>query len=56
MSLYAESSAVLAWLLDEDAVPFVRQTLADTSVVVASDLTLIECDRALHRATALGAF
>ena len=54
MSLYAESSAVLAWLLDEPAGTFVRQTLALTEIVIASDLTLIECDRVLHRAAALG--
>lgn len=54
MSLYAESSAVLAWLLDEAAGPFVRQTLSESEIVVASDLTLIECDRVLHRAAALG--
>jgi len=54
MSLYAESSAVLAWLLDEPAGSFVRQTLSETEIVLASDLTLIECDRVLHRAAALG--
>jgi predicted nucleic acid-binding protein len=54
VSLYAESSAVLAWLLDEPASTVVRQTLADTEIVLASDLTLIECERALHRAAALG--
>lgn len=54
MSVYAESSAVLAWLLDEDAGAFVRQTLSDAPVIVAADLTLIECDRVLHRAAALG--
>lgn len=54
MSLYAESSAVLAWLLDEDASLFVRRTLTDTPIVLTSDLTLIECDRALHRAATLG--
>lgn len=54
MSLYAESSAVLAWLLDEPAGAFVRQTLAKVETVLASDLTLIECDRVLHRAAALG--
>lgn len=54
MSLYAESSAVLAWLLDEAAGTFVRQTLSEAEIVVASDLTLIECDRVLHRAAALG--
>lgn len=45
MSLYAESSAVLAWLLDEAAGTVVRQTLSEAEIVVASDLTLIECDR-----------
>jgi predicted nucleic acid-binding protein len=54
VSLYAESSAVLAWLLDEAAGTFVRQTLAKTAIVLTSDLTLIECDRVLHRAAALG--
>ena len=54
MSLYAESSAVLAWLLDEATGTLVRQTLAETEIVLASDLTLIECDRVLHRAAALG--
>lgn len=54
MSVYAESSAVLAWLLDEAAGTFVRQTLSATDIVLASDLTLIECDRVLHRAAALG--
>jgi predicted nucleic acid-binding protein len=54
MSLYAESSAVLAWLLDEETAPAVRECLATEQVVVASDLTLIECDRVLHRAAVLG--
>lgn len=54
MSLYAESSAVLAWLLDEDAAAEVRRLLGDADLVVASDLTLIECDRVLLRALALG--
>ncbi len=54
MSVYAESSAVLAWLLDDAAGTFVRQTLSATDIVLASDLTLIECDRVLHRAAALG--
>ena len=54
MSLYAESSAVLAWLLDEEASTDVRHALAEHPVVIASDLTLIECDRVLHRAAALG--
>ena len=53
MNLYAESSAVLAWLLDEPTAPAVRRLLAEAEVVVASDLTLIECDRVLLRAAAL---
>ena len=54
MIVYAESSAVLAWLLGEDQGPRVRQILADASLVLASDLTLVECDRVLIRAAALG--
>ena len=49
MNLYAESSAVLAWLLDEPAGPSVREALAGAEIVLASDLTLLECDRALIR-------
>jgi predicted nucleic acid-binding protein len=52
--LYAESSAVLAWLLDEETAPVVRQLLTDAEIIVASDLTLIECDRVLIRAIHLG--
>lgn len=54
MSLYAESSAVLAWLLDEDPAPGIRRLLAGADLVVASDLTLIECDRVLQRAVNIG--
>lgn len=54
MNLYAESSAVLAWLLDEPTAPAVRRLLSAAKVIVASDLTLIECDRVLLRAVALG--
>lgn len=54
MRLYAESSAVLAWLLDEPAGAAVRDRLSNAGIVVASDLTLIECDRVLVRAAALG--
>lgn len=31
-----------------------RQTLVDAEVVIASDLTIVECDRVLLRAAALG--
>ncbi len=54
MNLYAESSAILAWLLDEPSAPVVRRFLADAEIILASDLTLIECDRVLIRAAALG--
>jgi len=54
VNLYAESSAVLAWLLGEAAAPRVRRALAVAGIVVASDLTLVECDRVLIRAAALG--
>ncbi len=54
MKIYAESSAVLAWLLGEDAAPRVRDVLSNAEFVLASDLTLLECDRVLIRAVALG--
>ncbi len=54
MSLYAESSAVLAWLLDEQPAVSVRELLAAQQIVVTSDLTLMECERVLYRAVALG--
>ena len=54
MRIYAESSAVLAWLLGEDAAPTVREILGRAELVIASDLTLLECDRVLIRAVALG--
>jgi predicted nucleic acid-binding protein len=54
MSLYAESSAVLAWLLGEQAGERTRRCLEEADAVVASDLTLVECDRVLIRAVTLG--
>jgi len=53
VNLYAESSAVLAWLLDEPTAPVVRRLLVEGEAIVTSDLTLIECDRVLLRAVAL---
>jgi hypothetical protein len=53
VNLYAESSAVLAWLFDEPTAPAVRRLLGEAAIIVASDLTLIECDRVLLRALAL---
>jgi len=54
VNLYAESSAVLAWLLDESSASEVRRLLVDADIIVASDLTLIECDRVLLRAVSQG--
>lgn len=54
MKLYAESSAVLAWLLDEPTAPEIRVALAGAEIVLASDLTLLECHRALIRTVSLG--
>ena len=50
MKLYAESSAVVAWLLGAAAADGVRDCLRQADLVVTSDLTLVECDRALQRA------
>lgn len=44
----------MAWLLGEPAGAEVRQALAAADFVLASDLTLIECDRVLIRAQRLG--
>jgi uncharacterized protein with PIN domain len=54
VNVYAESSAVLAWLLNEPSAAAVRRLLGAAEIIVASDLTLIECDRVLLRALALG--
>jgi predicted nucleic acid-binding protein len=54
VNLYAESSAVLAWLLDEPSAAEVRRWLESADIIVTSDLTLIECNRVLSRAAALG--
>jgi predicted nucleic acid-binding protein len=53
VSVYAESSAILAWLLDEESGSQVREVLTASEVVIASDLTVIECDRVILRAVAL---
>ena len=45
---------MLAWLLDEESATAIRESLAAEPLIVASDLTLIECDRVLLRAAALG--
>ena len=54
MIIYAESSAVLAWLLGEEAGHRVGEVLRRAELVAASDLTLLECDRVLIRTVATG--
>ena len=57
MTLYAETSAIVAWLLDEDPTGRAGRAwsqLAAANAVHTSDLTLIECDRTLRRAEATG--
>ena len=54
MLLYAESSAVLAWLLGEERGVTVAELLADSDGIIASDLTLVECERVLIRAWSTG--
>ena len=49
MILYAESSAVLAWLLGEPRGGEVRHALESADGVVASRLTRLECLRAIVR-------
>jgi predicted nucleic acid-binding protein len=47
--VYAESSAVLSWLLGEPREAAVRKTLAGAERVVSSAVTAVECSRALVR-------
>jgi predicted nucleic acid-binding protein len=54
VNVYAESSAVLAWLLGEETGQSAREVLQHAELVMASDLTLVECDRVLIRAVTTG--
>lgn len=54
MNLYAESSAVLAWLFGQQDGLEVRRHLIAAKSVIASDLTVVECDRILVRILAAG--
>ena len=54
MNLYAETTAVVGWLLGEAMGSSVRRALQSAESIFSSDLTLIEGDRALHRAAATG--
>src|SRR5262249_47684408 len=55
MNLYVESSAALAWLFEEAPAERIEAALGNAELVLASDLTVLECDRALIRSQALGA-
>ena len=52
MNLYVETSAIVAWLLDEERGDSARAQLpaADIIFIFTSDLTVIKCDRAFRRA------
>ncbi len=54
MNVYAESSAVLAWLIGEESGHSVREILRRAELIMASDVTLVECDRVLIRAVTMG--
>jgi predicted nucleic acid-binding protein len=54
VNLYAESSAILSWLLREAPAPQLKEILEGADLVVASDLTLIECGRTLIRGQVMG--
>ncbi|MEX0692411.1 MAG: type II toxin-antitoxin system VapC family toxin [Gemmatimonadales bacterium] len=54
MIAYAESSAVLSWLLHEPGEEVVRRHFASAERVIASSLTTLECARALRRGVQTG--
>lgn len=54
MTIYAESSAIFAWLLGQNRGDEVAELLAGADSVVTSDLTLVECERVLIRACSTG--
>ncbi|MBM3514071.1 MAG: type II toxin-antitoxin system VapC family toxin [Alphaproteobacteria bacterium] len=54
-TLFADSSAILAWLLGDPGGPEAGQALQVAKAVVISELTLVECDRVLIRLAAIKA-
>jgi predicted nucleic acid-binding protein len=54
MSVYVETSAVAAWLLDEPSGWMALDAVREADTVVTSELTLVECDRLLRRRVASG--
>jgi len=55
MIIYAESSAILAWLLGEPRDAEVADAMRKADQVLVSDLLFVECDRACIRSATLGA-
>lgn len=55
-NVYAESSAILAWLMGEDGGDEIRFRLQAAELVLTSDLALVECERVLHRGQERGVF
>jgi predicted nucleic acid-binding protein len=53
MTVYAETSAIVTWLLDQPRAAEVEAVLGAADDVISSELTLIECDRALRRLQAV---
>lgn len=54
MILYAESSAVLTWLLSQERESEIEKVLAEAELIISSDLTMLECERVLVRGNAIG--
>lgn len=54
MNLYAESSALLSWLLGEADATRVSHALGGAEGVAVSDLVILECERAFIRMLTLG--
>ena len=54
MIVYAESSAVVAWLLEEPRAADVSAALDEAERIVTSTLTRAECARAVVRGVSLG--
>ena len=55
MILYAESSAVLTWVLSQERELEIESALAGAELIISSDLTMLECERVLVRGSAVGA-
>ena len=52
-ALYLESSAAVAWLFGETTASDVIKGMDEDGIVVTSQLTIVEIERAIHRVVAL---